>query len=334
MAKGPLNQKVVLTTAVCVICAASVGYFLFYKKGLQPGSSQQQDSSQQYADQYDGSAHEVLNRLPSSESPSRAQLPGTSLPQPGQEAQNELNAPSAKPRSFWEVIFGSKWGNKGRSKETSPENAKEASPSNLSKEEVAQEIKEGPTFVQKGCFSRKFVHKKMSSHSDGEACTQHQNILSLQFPEEITLNKNSICVRVNGTPVHFKKLKGKTNSSKEHHLLIGAVAGPNSVITARYCLGSTSCPEDCKVPKDDFMDAIGGITETGMDPNNYTHWESDKKGPGKEEKQLDRELAGLDKVLSGDEKMKTFKGWENKGDLLPACTKVAGKSGSDKIASR
>jgi len=111
----------------------------------------------------------------------------------------------------------------------------------------------GPTF-----FTLTFHHKPMASHSDEESCAQHQNLLKLKHAG---FASGSLCVRVNDTPVAFRRVKGHADQ-----ILIGAIAGPKSKITARYCLGKTKCPKsasDCAIPKDEFMEAIGGESASG-----------------------------------------------------------------------
>ena len=95
----------------------------------------------------------------------------------------------------------------------------------------------------------------MASHGDEESCSHHKNMLKLTQPADLRMNAASVCVRVNGTPVHYLTVKGHADE-----LLFGSVAGPKSKVTVRYCTGKAQgcTKEDCTVPKDEFMEAIGG----------------------------------------------------------------------------
>src|SRR5207245_943996 len=95
-----------------------------------------------------------------------------------------------------------------------------------------------------------FHHKTLASHPNEESCSHHKNLIRIKNPG---FTSKSLCIRVNNTPVHFSAVKGKKNE-----FIIGPIAGPNAKITARYCVGKMKCSEDCTIPKDEFMDAIGG----------------------------------------------------------------------------
>jgi hypothetical protein len=105
------------------------------------------------------------------------------------------------------------------------------------------------------CVTITYRHKALASHPDEESCSHHKNLLKLALPTEGRINPASVCVRVNGTPVHYLTVKGHADE-----LLFGSVAGPKSKVTVRYCTGkAVACAkEDCTVPKDEFMEAIGG----------------------------------------------------------------------------
>lgn len=108
---------------------------------------------------------------------------------------------------------------------------------------------------QPTCFYESFHHKPTSGHTDEEACSRHKNLLKLTHANPSAAH---FCVRVNGTPVKFMR--------KGDEILIGSIAGPKAKITVNYCLGKSNCDElakdDCTVPKDEFMEALGGDTDS------------------------------------------------------------------------
>ncbi|MGE0616226.1 MAG: hypothetical protein AB7P04_11360 [Bacteriovoracia bacterium] len=154
------------------------------------------------------------------------------------------------------------------------------------------------------CYKMTFKHQKLSSHENGEACTMHRNQFALQGEK---INRASVCVRVNGTPVKFEWAKGKGDQ-----VVIAAIAGPKAVITAQYCTGRIMCGEECKVPKDAFMEAIGATDDNGSELP-VVQWDAhnpDKK-QAKEEATLDQELEGFKKELAehNPAEAKVFSGW-------------------------
>lgn len=117
---------------------------------------------------------------------------------------------------------------------------------------------------QDECVTVTYKHKISASHPDEESCSHHKNQLKLTIPEGKKIADKSICVRVNGTPVHFLTVKGHGD-----RIIFGSVAGPKSKVTVRYCTGlAKGCAvEDCAVPKDEFMEAIGGSEGKGQNAN-------------------------------------------------------------------
>jgi hypothetical protein len=121
------------------------------------------------------------------------------------------------------------------------------------------------------CLTITYHHKPSATHPDDESCSHHKNQLKLTPPAGKKIANNSICVRVNGTPVHFLTVKGHADE-----LIFGSVAGPKSKVTVRYCTGQAKgCAiEKCEVPKDEFMEAIGGSDGKGQNAN-LGRWDPD-----------------------------------------------------------
>ncbi len=158
--------------------------------------------------------------------------------------------------------------------------------------------------VSEGCFTVAFTHQKLSSHADGEACLKHNNLISLKAPlthlgATAGINPDSLCVLVNGSAVKHSKVKGD-------EFMIGPLAGPNSVITARFCIGKTKCTEKCIIKQDNFMSALG-VDESDM--NSAIGWDGSKE-VSKEESELEKEAAALGKEKEqADQKNPVFSGW-------------------------
>jgi len=114
------------------------------------------------------------------------------------------------------------------------------------------------------CLTLNFTHVKTQNHSGSQRCN-HRNSIKLdgkQSPELAQVLKNldpkSVCVKADGTPVEFQRSSGADKVLDR--ILIGAVAGPESTISIRLCPKSiqAKCADDCKIPRDEFMEAIGG----------------------------------------------------------------------------
>lgn len=111
--------------------------------------------------------------------------------------------------------------------------------------------------VDTGCFLVTLTHKPLPEHKNRQHCSRHRNYVRLG---DSSINLKSLCVRVDSVPVRYELVE-KKNKKGIQGLMISSGAGPNSKITVRYCIGKKSCPEtktECAVPKDDFLDAIGG----------------------------------------------------------------------------
>jgi hypothetical protein len=113
------------------------------------------------------------------------------------------------------------------------------------------------------CVTITYQHKPSAAHPDEESCSHHKNFLKMPEFDGKKIAAGSVCVRVNGTPVHYLTVKGHADE-----LIFGSVAGPKSKVTVRYCTGlAQGCAkEDCSIPKDEFMEAIGGGDGKGQNP--------------------------------------------------------------------
>jgi len=167
--------------------------------------------------------------------------------------------------------------------------------------------------VADGCFTITFTHKQMKSHADGEACLKHKNLLVLHHPDQALsshLNPASVCIMVNGNAVNHTVVDGKSDQ-----VMIGPEAGPNAMITARYCIGKSTCAEKCVVKRDEFMAALGVGEE---DPSKTEGWDG-SKGASKEDTDAENEVAALNSEVDGDEAAKKiFDGWIPQGHTM-AC---------------
>jgi hypothetical protein len=170
-------------------------------------------------------------------------------------------------------------------------------------QEVAK-APEAPKEIPITCFVETFKHKPTPGHDSEEACSHHKNLLKLSHSD---INTKNVCVRVNDVPVKFER------AGKGDELLIGSIAGPQAVITVKYCTGKTSCAEakkdDCVVPKDEFLDAIGG---GDPDDGSVAKWDNgDGAADAKLNTDVKRELADIDDTATDNHgaNASIFKDW-------------------------
>lgn len=158
-----------------------------------------------------------------------------------------------------------------------------------------------------GCFEITFKHKKVSSHSDGQACLQHQNLITLQHPKLgllSALNPSSICVEVNGEVVKHKKVAGHTDQ-----ILIGPEAGPNATVTARGCIGKSQCSKKCVLKTDHFMSSLG--MDESSDQTHKVGWNGSHQ-ESQEDTALAKEVKDSHAMLSNasdSDAESVFNGW-------------------------
>ncbi|MGK5084951.1 hypothetical protein WDW37_16810 [Bdellovibrionota bacterium FG-1] len=182
-----------------------------------------------------------------------------------------------------------------------------------------------PVVPQDNCFTVSFHHKEMTSHPDEESCSHHKNWLKFKRPD---INPKSVCVRVNGTPVHYLAVKDHADE-----VIIGSIAGPKSKVTVRFCTGKlmgcdklADIQKDCVVPKDEFMEAIGANTGEKADAR-LGQWDpknpSDREGDvmARLDGQVKKELENLEanNELTGRAPAnELFKDWLNEAETT-AC---------------
>jgi hypothetical protein len=172
---------------------------------------------------------------------------------------------------------------------------------------------EAPKEIPITCFVETFKHKPTPGHDSEEACSHHKNLLKLSHSD---INTKNVCVRVNDVPVKFER------AGKGDELLIGSIAGPQAIITVKYCTGKTSCAEakkdDCVVPKDEFLDAIGG---GDPDDGSVAKWDNgDGAADAKLNTDVKRELADIDDTATDNHgaTASIFKDWLA-DKPVPAC---------------
>jgi hypothetical protein len=179
--------------------------------------------------------------------------------------------------------------------------------------------------LTENCFTVTYVHKKISSHSDGEACLRHKNLIVLNHPEQAEntkINTKSVCIRVNGAATKFAFVPNKSNQ-----VIIGPEAGPHAKITARYCVGKSLCQEDCTIKKDEFMAALGADDSDAA----AVDWDGSKE-VAKEDSELENEMAKLNgnaEKRGGSSRPEVFEGWISEAHAM-ACEQKS--SGNKKVA--
>lgn len=165
------------------------------------------------------------------------------------------------------------------------------------------------------CQLLSFEHKEGLKPKERALSTEKPNAFLIA---DKNLNTKTVCVRVNETPVRFKIAKDK--KTKFNKILIGPVAKTDAKVTIRFCTGKASCKEDCSVPKDEFMEAIGGLSDEldeALADNQDTQWNK-----GQEDAKLQAELTSLKDTLQNG-KPSLFEAWEKKLQA-PACPAHAG----------
>lgn len=141
------------------------------------------------------------------------------------------------------------------------------------------------------CLSATFTRNVRS----GEDLAQSRNLLRLtDLGIDQAINPKSICVRVNGVPVKHRPLFTKGKEKQLRGLILDPIPNPKASITTTFCVGKNTCAENCKIPRDEFMDAIGGLDTKGGG------WDSNESEVmGALDGRLKRELeAGSDYELS------------------------------------
>ncbi|MBI4924331.1 MAG: hypothetical protein HY843_00275 [Bdellovibrio sp.] len=166
---------------------------------------------------------------------------------------------------------------------------------------------EKPIPLKKTCFILTFHHKPLASHSSDDACLEHNNLISLAHSQ--ILDK-SLCIKIDNVPVAHQimpqKNKLRKNKVNNIEVLIGPVAGPNSVITAHYCLKGSICKEECKIPKDKFMESLGVAQDHFIQTKNVKWDASIHQEEGEAALGVDQDL---EREMSLGEAQSIFSGW-------------------------
>ncbi len=178
----------------------------------------------------------------------------------------------------------------------------------ISTQPTSEALKDAPKPV---CHTMEFKHEHLRAHDSGEPCLEHRNVLTLK---EDSLNPKSVCVRVNGKAIQHQVVRNP-KVANEWKVVFGPHAGPNAVVTTTYCSIGAQCSEGCKIPRDDFMEAIGGGVGS-LDGNlPAVSWDATgkEKKIGKTEENLDRELKDFTAVMkkSDTQNSDLFAGWVN-----------------------
>lgn len=143
------------------------------------------------------------------------------------------------------------------------------------------------------CFRIAFQHKAVSTHGSDESCSHHKNLIKI---DRAGIDSKSLCVRVDGIPISHQLTKNK--------IILGALAGPRSKITVDYCLRGSSCNEDCVVPRDRFLDALGADPHTLVQ---HVKWDPNDKSESSDiTKEIDPEIM-KEMREAGEEEV--FEGW-------------------------
>ena len=165
-----------------------------------------------------------------------------------------------------------------------------------------------------GCFLATYHHKELPGHKTHKECALHKNYIHLSA---VDANLKSVCVRLNGTPVSYEFVQEKKTKGVSG-IMLGPIAGPDSKISVRYCLGIKKCADDCKIPQDEFMDAIGG-TDKDADPRMpIVKWDptdqtaSDSDAVAELDSDLQKELSDAD--------LSVFEGWIGNDEAV-SCSK-------------
>jgi hypothetical protein len=169
-----------------------------------------------------------------------------------------------------------------------------------------------------GCFTVHYNHKKLASHPDAETCFEHENEITLRTQESADLPKGvnfkSICTYIDGKVVPFR-----LTSKNADHVVIGAIAGPQSKIAVRFCLGKTLCSQICTPIKDTFLSALGA-DDTTTDPKDG--WD-DSEADSKDQAQLSAEVQALDRDQDQlTQKVLVFKDWIFES-ASPSCENIS-----------
>lgn len=169
---------------------------------------------------------------------------------------------------------------------------------------------------QPGCYTVEFRHKH-SGKTSAQACSRHRNEIAL------TPKATAVCVQVDGAPVEFKREGGK--------VAFAGIAGPDSIVGIRYCIGKPKCDDPCRGTKDPFMAAIGAEAKAkrqGKKANQAieSRWNGGvRDGDPDVSAQLAPELLSDEPEVPARTGSSIFKDWY-RASMLPGCTKKIASS--------
>lgn len=177
---------------------------------------------------------------------------------------------------------------------------------------------------EEGCFTFNYQAK---DYKNPKTFGKHQHLITLKHSE---VNPKSVCVRVNDTPVAFEFLK-----KEEPQVILKPILKSNPKVTIQYCLRNTSCLDKCTVPKDEFMESIGGIAKGFEQADKQkVKWDPSQKD---NEPDLKKELTGLLEEAPGKDsrKLQVYSEW-NRNEGTASCLNAQKTSGKEdrKVASR
>jgi len=166
--------------------------------------------------------------------------------------------------------------------------------------------------------------KKVSyALNDRVPANMRENIQNYKSVVPIPLDQsrmeNSLCIRVNGTPVAYKKMKSKKNS-----VVIESGVTASSSIEVSYCSGKGNCPLQCIIPKDDFLISLGGDSENNeLDSlgSDTVSWTKDQKMSA-EEQELKNNAKEIKEIfaIGSEQDSKIFNGWTIKKESDSGCS--------------
>lgn len=172
---------------------------------------------------------------------------------------------------------------------------------------------EKPPMAAPGCFHIDYKLKNPKQVAPAESCDSSKNLIQLDHAK---INSESLCVRVDGVPAHFQAVKGKSGSFVVHSNHCDL-----KKITAEYCLpGRGNCKKDCTPPRDEFMEAIGALSQ---DESPHALWDASERGV-KLDGDITREVASLDEKSKITSLISDAAQWvvEFKEAKIAACGKI------------
>lgn len=205
------------------------------------------------------------------------------------------------------------------------------------KKSVVTSKQAGSPAAAPACFEVTYHHKPLASHSSDDDCSHHRNLIRLPRADA---NLAGVCIRVRGIPVRHQLVAGTTDQ-----FVLGPVAGPHDLITARFCVGKARCDEGCPYPArdpvkhDQFLDAIGADDDADAP---LGQWEatdaSDNEAVGKALEAADGEMRkeieethpAAETGHDAGSRLAVFKDWLGDPER-PAC---AGKASATGIPSQ